>query len=330
VSQSRPSVLITGANGFVGSRLCRRLLRSQYHVIAGVRKSADRSRLEGIDPEYRYGDTTQPETLPDMVDGVDYVIHNAGVIKAKDKAAYFRVNVQGTQNLFEVIAQHNPEIKRVIYISSVAAAGPSHPGHPVSETDEPHPITTYARSKLAGEKAALSFADKFEVVSIRPPAVYGPGDREIFTLFKAVYRRIKPLIGDLQRRLQLVHVDDLCEGIFKALTAPVRSGSVYFIAEKDSYTAGEMISTLEKCSGRKGLPLLLPAPLFRVIAAVSEFSFRLVGATPMLTREKTRELNASWEMDVSRAREELGFESRITLEEGARQTFEWYLAEGWL
>jgi len=330
VSDVEKSILITGANGFVGSRLCRRFLELGYRVIAGVRQSADLKLLGDLEIEYRHGDVTQPESLPDMVRSVDYVVHNAGIVKAKKQDTYFAVNERGTRNLFEAIAEHNPNIQRVIFISSVAAAGPSADGHPLKESDPPNPITTYGHSKLAGERVALSYADRFNVVAIRPPGVYGPGDKEILAMFKAVYRRIKPLIGDIRRHLQLVHVDDLTLGVSKAVEASADSGGVFFIAEDRSYTLTDMIALLEKGCGKKGIPLVLPAPLFRLVAAVSEFSFKLVGATPMLTREKTRELNASWEMDVTRAREILGFESQIPFAEGARQTFDWYKTEGWL
>jgi len=330
VPDNGKSILITGANGFVGSRLCRRFLDKGYQVVAGVRKSADLKLLEGLEVEYRFGDVTAPDSLAGMVRGVDFVVHNAGIVKAKKQDTYFAVNERGTRNLLEAAVRHNPNVRKVIYISSVAVAGPSPEGRPLKETDPPNPITTYGRSKLAGEKVALSFADRLNVAAVRPPGVYGPGDREIYTLFKTVYRRIKPLIGNLQRRLQLVHVDDLTLGISKAVESRTKSGSIFFIAENKSYTITEMIEMLQEGCGKKGIPLVLPAPVFRLIAAVSEFSFRLVGATPMLTREKTRELNASWEMDVTRAREVLGFESQIPFADGARQTFEWYKAEGWL
>jgi len=330
MADSKPSVLVTGANGFVGSRLCRHLLNKEYAVIAGVRKTSDCSLLEGLDIEYRHGDVTRPESLPEMVSGVDYVIHNAGLIKAKKRETYFEVNEQGTRNLFDAITQHNSNVKRVIYISSVAAAGPSTKDKPVRESDTPSPITTYGESKLAGEKMALSYADRLSVVSIRPPGVYGPGDKEIFAMFKAVYRRIRPYIGDPRRFLQLVHVDDLCEGIIRGLTAQVKSGSVYFVAEREPHSLGQMVDIMAEACGRFTFPLYLPAPLFRAIAVVSEFSFRLVGATPMLTREKVHELNSSWEMDTSKAAEELGFVSQIPFKEGVRQTYDWYFKEGWL
>jgi len=330
MTDTRESGLVTGANGFVGSRLCAHLIRRGYHVIAQVRRTSDLSLLKDLKVDYRYGDVTQPDTLPDIVRGVDFIVHNAGVIKAKRRETFFAVNEQGTRDLLDAVVAHNPKVKRVVHISSVAAVGPSKPGLPVRETDPPHPITTYGESKLAGERVALSFADRLPVVVVRPPGVYGPGDRGIYSMFKAVWMHLKPLIGDSRRKLQLVHVDDLCEGIARAFKAPVKSGGVYFIAEKDAYEYGELISIMVAAGGRWAVPLLLPSPLFRAIATVSEFSFEAIGVTPLLTREKTRELNSSWEMDTSRAKAELGFESTISFADGARQTFEWYIKNGWL
>ena len=330
MTDHKHSVLVTGANGFVGSRLCRHLQQVGYHVIAGVREGADRSLLRDLELDYRVGDITRPETLPELVGAVDYIVHNAGITKTTHKPNFFVVNEQGTQNLMTAVEQHNPGVKRVVHISSVAAAGPSVPGRPLRETDTPRPITTYGESKLAGEKAALSFADRIDVISVRPPGVYGPGDKAIFEIFKTVHMHIKPMLGNPHRQLQLVHVDDLCYGVERGLVAEVKSGGAYFICEKEPYTYRELINTVVAAVGHWTAPLILPSPLFRAVATLSESLFKALGAVPRLTREKARELNSSWEMDVSLARDELGYESRIPFDDGARTTYRWYLDQGWL
>ncbi|MDH3890592.1 MAG: SDR family NAD(P)-dependent oxidoreductase [candidate division Zixibacteria bacterium] len=330
MSNGKPSVLVTGANGFVGTRLCHLLLKEGLAVVAGVRKSSDLKSLESMNIEYRYGDVTRPESLPEMVTGVDYIVHNAGITKARNKDDFRRINEQGTQALFDAAAEHNNSVKKIVYISSLAAAGPSVPGRPVTEEDTPHPITTYGRSKLGGEQTALGFSDRLPVLSIRPPGVYGPGDREIFGFFEAVHKGIRPLIGDTKRRIQIVHVDDLARGIFLALTKETKPGAVYFIAENMSYTMAELIGLLQQACGRKGFPLKLPAPLFRAAAVVSEVACKLFRTTPMLTREKAAELLDWWEMSLDKAHNELDYRSRIPFAQGAKDTYDWYIRMGWL
>lgn len=327
---TRECVLITGANGFIGARICRTFLDQGYDVIAGVRRTADLSLLSGLPVNLRYGDITKPETLPEMVRGVDRIIHNAGLVKATRPEQFFAVNEQGTRNLLEAVAAHNAGVKRIVYVSSLAVAGPSAPGRPVKETDPAKPITTYGRSKLAGELVALSFAGRLPVVSVRPPGVYGPGDKELFAVFQTLRYHLKPLIGDLDRRIQLVHVDDLCRGLFGAATAKVDCGNIFFLAEQRSYTMREFIELARSAVDSWSLPLRIPSPLFRMIAAVSEAVLITVGAAPMLTREKAGELLASWEIDATKAEREFGFVSQISLAEGLRDTMTWYRQKGWL
>jgi nucleoside-diphosphate-sugar epimerase len=330
MDDNQQSVLITGANGFVGARLCRFLIDKNFKVIAGVRRSADLSRLKDLNVEYRYGDVTRPDDLPAIVESVDYVIHNAGLVKAKTAQQFYDVNEGGTKNLLEALIQHNLNIKKFIYISSQAAAGPSLDGQPVRETDQPRPMTTYGKSKLAGEKTALSYSDKFNILSVRPPGIYGPGEMEIFSFFQTLHNRIKPYIGNCSRRVQLVHVDDLCRGIYLALTKKTETGQIYFIAENKAYSMKELITILRKVIGKRALPIYIPAPLFKVVALLSEIIFKIFSATPMLTVEKAGELLASWELSVEQAKKDLEFESMIDFSTGAEETYDWYKKEGWL
>ena len=167
-------------------------------------------------------------------------------------------------------------------------------------------------------------------MALRAAGVYGPGDKEILAFFKTVHGRIKPYFGNIHRMLQLIHVDDLCDAVFQALLSRDNSGRVYFVAEKDANTMKHLIRLLEEAMNRHGFPLYIPAPLFYVIAFVSEWALRLVGETPMLTVEKAGELLASWEVSTERARNELGFVSQIPFAQGARDTYQWYVEHGWM
>ena len=324
------SILITGANGFVGARLCHRFVQEGFRTIAAVRETSDLSQLEGVNVELRFGDVTRAETLPALVTDVDYIVHNAGLVKARDSQTLFDVNETGTRQLMETVARHDLDVRKVVHISSLAAAGPSAGGQPVTEEDEPRPITAYARSKLAGERAALSFADRFPVIALRPSGVYGPGDREIFSFFQAVYRGLKPIVGDPERKIQLVHVDDLARAVFLAISSDTASSGAYFIAEDRAYAMRELVDLLQQACGKKALALKLPAGIFRGLAAVSETALKAFGGTPMLTREKAEELLAGWEVSTAKASGAFGFSSRVPFPEGARETYAWYLRNGWL
>lgn len=330
MSKKGLSVLITGANGFVGSRLCRLFAEKGYQVIAGVRKTADLSFLNGIDVEYRYGDVTDPDSLSAMVTGVDYIIHNAGVVKAKGAETFYYVNEKGTVALAEAVIKNNPAVKKFIYISSLAAAGPSLDGQPVKESETPHPISEYGKSKLAAEVALPPFFDKLPIVILRPSGVYGPGDKEIFTFFDTVNKGLKAIVGDPERRIQIIHVDDLCRAVLLALESETKSGEACFIAEKQSYSMRELVNILAESSGRKCMTLRIPGFIFKIIAFLSEFLFKIVGATPMLTREKAAELLASWEVSTEKAFNTFGFQSEISFRDGSKNTYQWYRQQGWL
>lgn len=324
------SVLITGANGFIGSRLCALFLKEGFTVYAGVRKSADLSMLQGLAVQHRYGDVTDPTGLPAMVPGVDYIIHNAGIVKAKSAAQFFAVNADGTRNLLQAVATHNPRLKRFVLVSSMAAVGPSRDGNPITEETVPNPATTYGQSKLAGERVCAEYSSKLPITIVRPHGVYGPGDKEALSFFQIANSRLKPLFGRTSRMVQMVHVDDVCRGILKATLAEVKSGNAYAVAENRAYTLREMVKLLEQASGKKGYPLYIPGPLLKLIAAVSEMVFRMVGKTPMLTRDKADELLGNWEVSTEKARRELGFESQVSFAQGARETFAWYREHRWM
>ena len=319
----RGRILVTGANGFIGARLCRTLSALGADVVAGVRRGAKLEYLSDLDLPHQYGDVTQPETLAELVRDVDVIVHNAGLVKANRTEQLFEVNATGADALMQA-ALVTGTVSRFIYISSQAAAGPSS-GSPRRESDEPQPITAYGRSKLAGERSLLQYRERMNLQIVRPAGVYGPGDREVFTFFQAVSRGIRPHIGDIDRSISLIFVDDLTAGIAQALP----SGEVYFLAESGERTFGELVELVRNAVGKRALKVPIPGPVFRALGALSQ-SARLFGAAPMLTWEKAGEILAGWQVSIERAVEHFDFAPQITFPEGARRTVEWYRERGWL
>lgn len=323
------TVLVTGANGFIGSRVCRLLVASGYNIRIICRTSSDLSLIQDIPYAKFIADITDPDTLAPAVTGVDYIIHLAGLIKAKTEAAFFHVNQYGTLCLLNAVKNHNLDLKKFVLVSSVAASGPAK-DIPRKEADPPTPITTYGRSKLAGEEATQPFHDLIPIAIVRPPAVYGPGDQAILTVFDVVNKGLRPYMAGGNNRVQMVYVDDLAGGIKAVMESDRSAGETYFIADAQSYSVREMMDIIGRLLGKKGIGVTIPLSLLHILAFFSETFFKIIGRAPMFSRQKVRDLTTDWMLDVSKARDHLGFETAVDFPEGARITIEWYRQEGWL
>jgi len=323
------TVLVTGANGFIGSRVCRLMFDSGYAIRIICRETSDLGLLTGIPYSKTIGDITRPESLAGAVKDVDYVIHLAGLTAARNEATFREVNERGTYNLITAVRRHNPRLKKFVYVSSAAATGPSH-GLARHEDDPPAPITTYGRSKLAGEKVLVPFFNEIPITIIRPPAVYGPGDEAILTLFRLINRGFRPYLAGGRNRVQMVYVDDLAQAIKVAMEAARGKGEAYYIADEEAHTLRELIDCIGELTGRKGLRLSVPRWVMYLAAVMGELLGRIVGQPPIFSREKVREMTADWKLDVSKAQAQLGFVTAVDFAAGAKLTLEWYRRQGWL
>jgi len=325
------TVLVTGANGFVGARLCEVLLERGYTVRALVRETSDLFRLEGVDVEFVYGDLGDMPSLNKAVDGVDIVIHTAGRIKAPNLQIYMEANKLGTRNLLEAVVGRAPGIQRFVYISSLAAGGPGQDDRPVTEDDPPRPVTPYGASKLAGEKETLSFANKLPVTVVRPPAVYGPGDTQVLGFFRTVCWHLKPYFGNGTAQLRLVYVDDLVKGIILAAEHPNAVGEVFYIAEDKSLTWLELENIIAREAKVWAVPIRIPRWFVRSVATLSEWACKPTKKTPALNRHKAEDfLQTNWTCSVAKASRMLGYRCRFPFEKGAAITIKAYREKGWL
>jgi len=323
-------VLITGATGFVGSHVVEAFGRLGQPVRALVRKTSDVRRLPASGVERVEGSLEDADSLARAVRGTDVIVHLAALTRAHTEKEYHRANVLGTANLRAARRRAEPRPRRLVYLSSLAAVGPSVDGRPVGPADTPRPLTAYGRSKLAGEELCLKAAEELELVILRAPAVYGPRDRDLLHFFRLAARGILPVPTGPARPLQLIHVEDLADAVVRASTAPDGTG-IFHVAEPAAYPWVEVVRLVADAVGVRGRVVPVPAPLVRAAGWASETLGRITGRASIFDRDKARELLApGWLCDVGAMRTVFGFEPQVALPDGLSSTARWYRNEGWL
>lgn len=297
-----------------------------------VRPRSDRNVLSRQPlTEFATGAIEAPDTLATAMDGVEAVVHVAGIVKARSTAEFFQVNTQGTKNLLEAALKRGG-IRRFVYVSSLAAFGPSPDGKPLLDDAQPRPLSPYGRSKLEAEQAVLAAKDRLHVTVIRPPAIYGPRDRETLAFYTSVKRHVLPVLGKGEMTLSMVYGDDAARACVRALTAEVPSGRAYFIDDGVFYTLRDLIGGIEQAMERRAwLRLPLPWPVVTSVAAATQLWGKVTGTAQMLTLDKVRELKQPyWICSGEGARRELGWAPRVQWAQGVQEAVKWYRAEGWL
>ncbi|MBC8422666.1 NAD-dependent epimerase/dehydratase family protein [bacterium] len=329
---------LTGATGFLGGHIADALLDRGHRIRASVRATSDTRWIDGKGIETVEAALAPPPGAPDdapddadtgsldvLLDGVETVIHCAGVVRARDEAGYRRGNTLTTARLLEAAARAGT-VRSFVLISSLAASGPSTPGRPRRESDPCAPVTAYGRSKVAAE-ALLERDWPFRTAALRPPALYGPRDRAFLPLFQAASRGLSARIGRV-RELSLVDGRDAARAAV-LLAEDERARGPYFVDDGALHPFADLTSALSRCFGRRILTLPLPVGLLRLFA-------RLVGGAraqglPLLADDRLADISvAGWACNGERLRGELGFAGARSLEDGFAETLDFYRREGWL
>ena len=322
--------LVTGASGFLGSYVVERLVDAGASVRCLVRGTSKLTFLPDSGVQFCQGDVTNPQSLPNALTDVDFVFHVAGLIKAQQPKDYFRVNYLGTINLLEVCRHVAPGVRRVVVVSSLAAAGPSFPGHPLDEYSLCHPSTPYGKSKWQEEQAAIAFSDRIPITIVRPPTIYGPRDRETLAIFRLIELGIAPRLP-VSGEISIVHASDLADGILLAASHPEAVGRTFFIANDESPSFGDLLGTIGAVLGRRGVKVSVPVWAIRAAGRAAETVRATTGLPVIFDRWKAEEIvGGCWACSNARARSLLGFAPRIPLRDGLAETGRWYRAMGWL
>lgn len=319
--------LVTGASGFIGSHLVEELTRKGYDVTCLVRQTSSLKWIEGLDVKLLCGDCEDPDSLRRIPGDFDYVFHLAGLTKAPREEDFFRANVKGTENLLKAVSEKDNRVKRFIHLSSLAAAGPSMNGAPRTESSEPEPVSSYGKSKLESEGVIMRLKKDFPVTIIRPPAVYGPRDRDFYVLFRMLKRGFYPYWGKCY--YSLLYVDDLVKGLVSAAEAKETEGGVYFLSDGSVYSNEDIVKEIAKVLGtRTVMRIRIPKPVLAVLVGIGK---KMVKGTSIINRDKLRELKyIRWTCDSSKAGKDFGFVPKVSLKEGIKWTADWYRIHQWL
>ena len=322
---------MTGGTGFIGSHTVEQLLAEGYHVRCLIRPNQVNLRwLQGLPVDFVQGDLMNPASISKCVEDAEYIIHIAGITKAKHKSEFFTGNVTTTNNLLSAASQLK-HLKKFCYISSLTAAGPSPTGIPLNETVHCHPITSYAKSKLEAERVCKQYSGKFPIVIIRPPAVFGPRDTDTLEIFKWVNLGLKPVLGSSAKTLSLVYAPDLAKGIIRATFDERTAGETYNIADPTLFNFSSIIDYLATLIHKRTIQVHLPKGLVYSMAGITQF-LSFFGKRPaVLNIEKARDLlQKHWVCDPRKIQEHIGFQTSTSMVDGIKKTYHWYKDNGWL
>jgi nucleoside-diphosphate-sugar epimerase len=326
------NVLLTGANGFVGSHILDALVARSLAVTALLRRNADTRLIDSrrAQVEIRTGSLADLPSLEGALKGITHVIHCAGRTKALRVSEYYETNENGTRHLIDAVNRTGAAVQRLVLVSSLAASHPAVAAQPAREADPPAPVSDYGKSKLRGEEVVRRSC-KTSFVVLRPAAVYGPRDSDFLQLFRAVRAHVLPRFGGGQQPLSLVFVEDLAAATVAALLHPVGSGATFNVAGSEVITTAQLARVVADTVGTWALPLPLPGWGLWPLCVWQEAWSRCTGRPGILSRQKYREARASgWVCDVGRLRDELGFECRTGVREGLGRTWSWYRENGWV
>jgi len=322
--------LVTGGTGFLGSHLVESLIEKKIQVRCLVRNPKKIKWLEGIDAEIISGDCSDRNSLTEAVKGVDYVFHIAGLVRGLTSDEVYKVNVKGTGNIVEAVAEQNPGIKKFVYVSSQAATGPSKDNKPLDESAAPNPVSHYGFSKLLGELEVQKYAKTIPITILRPPSIYGPRDKDIFVFFEYVKKGYFPMPED-KRFINITYVTDIAEGVVSAGLSDNTAGKTYFLGDDTIYSWEDLAKILINTVNPKAKVKKLPKAAFFLSAIIEELKAKTSKNPAVVSFDKLKELGQKyWLFSTVSAKNDFGYSPKIPLEKGIGITYQWYLKKGWL
>jgi len=317
--------LVTGATGFIGSHLVETLIGQNWNVTCLVRPKSQTGFLVNYPVKILRGSVDDENFLGDAVKDQDYIFHLAARIRSARREVYDRANFLFTRNLAQVCLEQNPDIKRFVFVSSIAAAGPSNPGEIQNENRASAPTSEYGRTKLKGEEAIRDLWDRMDATIIRPPNVYGPRQQETELLIKLMRKRIVPLLKSDEKNTTLVYVKDLIKGMLQAAQSTNANRNIYYLTDSATHSWKEVLLTIKKDI----LDNPVYIPLYENIIFVAAWLTDVLKSVRLIRSYFGRRawqamVKTPWLFSSEKAVKDFGFSPDYSLEEGIGETIEYY------
>jgi len=326
-------VLVTGASGFTGSVLTRKLVAAGLRVSAVARVSSDLTALQDLDIQWFRGDVFDESVMREALAGQQYVFHVAAAFREAKGGYqdYWNVHVRSTRIIANTVLE-NPDFKRYVHISTFGVHG--HVENPPGSEASPYaPGDDYQRTKLEAEEWLRGFAathPELDYTIIRPAAIYGPGDRRLLKLFKMAVRPVFPLLGKGKCMYHLVHVDDLTNCFLIAATQPEARGEAIICGGAEAIPVAEIARIVAAHFGVKTRIIRLPIGPFFLLADICEAICKPLRIEPPIYRRRVAFYSKDRDFDVGKMRRILGYEPLHSNAEGLRETADWYVKQGWM
>lgn len=324
--------LVTGATGFTGSVLVRKLCERGTRVRAVARGTSKLDELRDLPVDWIRGDVADAATIERAAAGVDYVFHVAAAYRESGLSdeVYRRVHVASTRLLAQAVLA-NPGFKRFVHVSTVGVHG--HIACPPANEEYPFdPGDIYQKTKAEAELWLRDFAPKHRLpfTVIRPAAIYGPGDRRLLKVFKMAAKPFFPVLGRSKGLYHLIHVDDLTEVFLLAATHPAALGQVFICGDPAAVSLAQMVRSIAEEYGKMPRLIRIPAGPVFWLAGLCEAVCRPFGVAPPLYRRRVAFFTKDRSFDTAKLRDRLGYAYRWTGDQGLRATARWYLEHGWV
>lgn len=318
-------ILVTGATGFTGGHLCRRLARDGYSVRGLVRDLSRKSELQRERIEPMVGDLRDRKSLERAAEGVDLVYHVAALFRQENvsRKEMWETNVEGTRNMLDAALKAG--VRRFVHCSTVGVHGDVK--NPPANEEAPYgPGDHYQDSKTEAERLVLRYMAEggLPIVVFRPGGIYGPRDLRFLKLFKAIKSKRFVMLGSGEVLYQLIYIDDLIDGILLCGTKPNAVGNVYILTGKEPATLNHFVQAIAKVVGVPPTRRRFPVTPVYAAGLACELICKPFGINPPLYRRRVDFFRKTRSFDISKARTQLGFEPNIDLLTGIGLTARWY------